>query len=365
MKENIIKVFSIKNNNTGNSSQRIEIVDFLRGGAMVLVLLHHSGFPLGDYILAFHMPFFFILSGFFEKIRGVSASGLPFKAYVLKRFKRLIIPYIAFELINLVIWYIRCLVVQETIPVFSSLLSIVLCYNTKEYTGLCGRLWFLPCMFVSNILFWIISRFIKTRVGMASVGCILFFVSWITSRVIPFRLPFTIDTAMMATAFILIGYIFSDVISYLLSHGHIGVDIILAVFMGGMLFSAYRTEMTQMWMFVNRYGNYILSVAAALGGSIAYIIIAKYLYCLFVRIPFLKEIVLWYSYNSLATFPVHLQIKCLALLTGLSLFSYWWVMFILMFILNIPIVNFVSNYLPCLLGQKKERVCNFELRWNY
>ena len=45
-------------------SNRIKILDFYRGAAMLLVLLQHSGIYFGKLILAFHMPFFFLLSGY-------------------------------------------------------------------------------------------------------------------------------------------------------------------------------------------------------------------------------------------------------------------------------------------------------------
>lgn len=59
-------IFSIHDNSI---AKRDYLIDFLRGSAMILVLLHHSGFPLGSVILAFHMPLFFILSGYIEFIR--------------------------------------------------------------------------------------------------------------------------------------------------------------------------------------------------------------------------------------------------------------------------------------------------------
>lgn len=39
---------------------RIDIIDYIRGGAMLLVIVQHCHF-LSTEILAFHMPLFFIL----------------------------------------------------------------------------------------------------------------------------------------------------------------------------------------------------------------------------------------------------------------------------------------------------------------
>lgn len=44
--------------------RRIEWIDQLRGMAVILVILHHAGLRgFGRFILAFHMPLFFFISG--------------------------------------------------------------------------------------------------------------------------------------------------------------------------------------------------------------------------------------------------------------------------------------------------------------
>lgn len=73
----IKSIFTISNNK--QLSSRIEILDFLRGAAMILVLLHHAGVPLWYYIQAFHMPFFFLLSGYISCVREDSITKLSIK----------------------------------------------------------------------------------------------------------------------------------------------------------------------------------------------------------------------------------------------------------------------------------------------
>ena len=88
MFDTIKTIFSIKGNNIVRAGEeRVELIDFLRGGAMILVLLHHSGFPLGKWILAFHMPFFFMLSGYTVAIKS-NRSQQQFGKFVIKKAKR-------------------------------------------------------------------------------------------------------------------------------------------------------------------------------------------------------------------------------------------------------------------------------------
>lgn len=296
------------------------------------------------------MPFFFILSGYTVAIKS-NRSQQQFGKFVIKKAKRLIIPYFSFEIINLLIWYIRCMVLGKSIHIVSPLISIVLCINTDAYSGLCGRLWFLPCMFVSSIFFYFCKRYISHNQGLICVTGICFFISWFTFKIIPWRLPFTIDTAFMATAFLLIGYWGKNTISFLLNKGHILIDVIICLLMLGMLYSTYRTDRAKMLMYINEYGDYIYSILGAIGGSFAYLLIAKYFYFFVSKISLFNNFVLWYSYNSLATFPVHLQIKCVLLLFGFSWTGIWWILFFVMLFGNIIVVNIISNYLPFLLGQ--------------
>lgn len=130
------------------------------------------------------------------------------------------------------------------------------------------------------------------------------------------------------------------------------IDIASAIILLGILYYTNRSNKAGMLMFINRYGEYIFSIVGAFAGSIAYVILAKYVYYLFRRIKFLENFVLWYSYNSLATFPVHLEIKCVLLLFGIPFIDMWWVLFLVMLLGNIIIVNVITNYLPFLLFQK-------------
>lgn len=68
MKENT----QIKKNlmSAQQTHQRDKFIDFARGLAMILVLWHHASLPGSAYILGFHMPLFFFLSGYLYRISG-------------------------------------------------------------------------------------------------------------------------------------------------------------------------------------------------------------------------------------------------------------------------------------------------------
>ena len=61
--EVIRNVFGIKQE---ENSKRIEYLDFLRGILILLVLYHHASAPFSVFVLQFHMPALFVLSGYTE-----------------------------------------------------------------------------------------------------------------------------------------------------------------------------------------------------------------------------------------------------------------------------------------------------------
>ena len=133
---------------------RIDLYDFSRGYAMLLVLLQHAGIPLWRYILTFHMPLFFFLSGIVSEGRKLPS----FKDYVWNRFKRLMIPYFLFGIVSVLIQYAIDVVMHRSLDVPAALLGIV----TGQYGFVpideSGIYWFLFVMFMA--LFFDIALFL-------------------------------------------------------------------------------------------------------------------------------------------------------------------------------------------------------------
>ena len=340
-----MKILSIK---TNTSFGRNQLIDFLRGGATFLVLLQHAAFPMGHYILAFHMPLFFMISGYLEYTTG-KLQASSFKTFLKKKFLRYIVPYFAFETINLLLWILRCLIEHEQLPGIESITAILTCTN-QSFTGLYGRLWFLPCLFFAEIYVWLILKWFKNN-RFAQILSILglFSLSFITTR-LPFKLFFTVDTAFFAAAFIMIGFCFGNAINVLLQKGNDIAKIVLACFGLGFLVYAHLDTGAYVYMYINSYGEYTVSICGAVFGCIAFFIIGEYLYRIIKRIALINNFVLWYGNNSLATFPVHLAIKAF-ILWYVPVLSPWYFLFPVMMILNVPIVNLITNYLPFFLGR--------------
>ena len=282
----------------------------------------------------------------------------PLKQYAKKRFVRLIVPYFTFEALNWIIWWVKCLIAGTNFPYLSSMMSIITCIN-NDYMGLYGRLWLLPCMFIADIYVWfILHYFRKNRLGLLVSILVLFVLSFFTSSIITWyveRLPFTLDTGLFAAAFLLIGYILGDLIKELTENGKQVLKVILALISLTYLAYGVARQSASVLMYINRYGEYTVSVCTAVSGIIAFFIIGSHMYrwimnCQWMEI--MKRFILWYGMNSLMTFPVHLGIK-IFLLDHLPLLSSWIPTFMIMLFLNIPIVNLITNCFPFMLGKIK------------
>lgn len=339
-----------------HEDQRIIILDYFRGLLMILVLLQHANAPGNAYILQFHMPAFFFLSGYTEFLINKEETVY---SYIKSRFRRLIIPYFAFEALLCMVYAFACILsrflfhkigINIAFNLLDSVLSIFLCLNTP-YKGFVGRLWFFPAMFFGSVFVRIIRELTRTSPHVRwGFMAILLVISYITSNYLTFRLPFAIDIAFLGAAFMLLGIQSGPYIEWMVNKSHLLLDITsLIVCSITIIIINYLCEPICL-MYKNMYNDYISMLIIAFLGTLTFLLLSKWILPVLQKISFLHKLVMWYSINSLTTFPVHLTIKIgmIAILKLLNSSS-WLILFASMLILNVPVTNFVNCYLPFLL----------------
>lgn len=329
---------------------------------MMLVLLQHADAPGSTYILQFHMPAFFLLSGYTEYQINHHQS---FIAHIKSRFTRLLIPYFLFEMINCNLYGLVYYVSQSGLPLIDSslpfhfkdaIISVFLCLNSP-YKGLYGRLWFLPAMFFSSIFVYSIRKMMSKSISAQWLSTsVLFFLSYYTSSILSNRLPFGIDIALLGSAFMMLGLLCGPYIEFILHPNHHKLDYALLLISVGLFSIINVTHEPLCLMYKNVYTDYVAMVVAALSGTLFFLILCYLVHPLLQKVPFIYQMIVWYSINSLITFPIHLTIKIgsIVILNYLGCSS-WLLLFTLMLTINIPISNFITLYCPFMLGKIANR----------
>lgn len=153
--------------------KRLDYFDMAKGFGSILVLLGHLQgdeffklspyiLPMCEWIFSFHMPLFFIVSGMLLCHRNDLEKDT--KTLVVKRFKGIMIPYFWFS-----IFYFSVVIYAL---IFGSIQPTTFYVNLWYVLGLYGMnvLWFLPTLFLSEILFIFITKKSYSKSGFLSGG---------------------------------------------------------------------------------------------------------------------------------------------------------------------------------------------------
>ncbi|HEX7819407.1 MAG TPA: acyltransferase family protein [Sphingobium sp.] len=134
---------------------RVEWVDAAKGIGILLVIAGHVWWrgPWRDMIYAFHMPLFFLLSGYMVKPQ-------PTLPLVVKQVRSLLVPFAAFSLlliaVDLLVEGARG--VRPIFPGFGTGIAAIL-LHTESLRGPFTILWFIPCLFFARIAWNGVARF--------------------------------------------------------------------------------------------------------------------------------------------------------------------------------------------------------------
>jgi len=192
--------------------KRIDIIDALKGYAIILVILGHvmafiepneikSNF-LFILIYSFHMPLLLALSGYL--VYGKSST--PIWAFIVKKFKGLFIPYF--------IWITIGLLVAGSFGTKQNAVSIIF-ESLYAYTNL----WFLPVLFFSFILLMFymrtvnfLSNFLKKNLSILVYLFSYLIIMWIFIAKPPVQGFLAIRWFSL---FVLVGYIIAEYKEYI------------------------------------------------------------------------------------------------------------------------------------------------------
>lgn len=247
---------------------RIAWIDVARGIGIILVIYGHAldAHSIRHLIYAFHMPLFFFLSGivFHHKKED---KFLPF---LKKNIRSILIPYFIFAFITWFWWIFEANTMSFKIGL-KQFESIFYGNGADGMLRFDNVLWFLPCLFVTRIMFYFVTKFAhddRRKIAASLIG--LSIIGYGVAQLLPnFILPFGTEIALTGIVYLGAGYLwntqseywkekFSKHSKYIFA-ASLTFCLIIAQF--NFQLSGYHIDFR-----INRYDNYFLFYAAAFSG---------------------------------------------------------------------------------------------------
>ena len=128
-------------------AERLSWLDVLKGIGIVLVAIGHiySNRVVYNWLYSFHMPLFFLAAGWVYKEKTILTD-------IKRRIQTIVVPYFSFGLLVLLYWQVIERRFRDSDMSFvESLIGLISgCYDNLDFNV---HLWFLPCFFVTVVLF--------------------------------------------------------------------------------------------------------------------------------------------------------------------------------------------------------------------
>ena len=137
-----------------SKSTRIDWIDYFKGIGIILVVIGHNFLPpdIRKWIYSFHMPLFFFVGGLTinpKRYKDISE-------FTKKKAVGLLIPYVAINLCTIATWVVFNKILGSSEVSLSTLLYGILYANNDKIPLLCGPSWFIPTLFLSEVVFYIL-----------------------------------------------------------------------------------------------------------------------------------------------------------------------------------------------------------------
>ncbi|MBP3635031.1 MAG: acyltransferase family protein [Bacilli bacterium] len=339
---------------------RNNVIDITKCIGILLVVLGHVLLDgnVKNIIYMFHMPLFFFVSGITFKYSY--NNDISFKDFARKKFKSIMIPYFIFIILSFIYWSLieRKIRNQFDISLVDNFINIFVCIIKDDLYASNIVMWFLPCLFTSQLLFYLIIKIKKhTRIILIVICGIVGYLFNFTKIV----LPYGIETSLIAVFYIYIGYIFD--ISKLKNKKNIVYNSIFSIFSMTICFICNH----KLSMLGHYYGNFILFLMGSFSGIFITLIISNAIDNLFNGK--VKKGLIYIGINSLIIMVCHEPIKRILVIfiskiTSVSVtilrtnLLYSLLITFLIIITMIPIIFIINKYLPFFIGKShsKEKI---------
>lgn len=328
-----------------DQKRRIEYIDLAKAFAIIFVLIGHtvsSDTFIKKVVYAFHMPLFMVLSGSLIRV-----SDRSFTTFLKDRALRLLVPYFIWAMIY---------------SPFSLRNLICITYGTRQTLEMASSLtslWFLPTMFISQcITYFFLKKALKKQAVILLPPLILFIVGIIASGRIEIGYPWGLDVAFVTVLFMISGNLLTERMQ------NTNVIVLSGCFVSCIF--AYTvslrfntTDLGYVLMANAIYGNPVLFLIGAYGGSVAIILISY----LLSKVDFpLKRCFLHVGQKTFGIFLIHkpivesLRVVMEKLGIGYNSFTGVLLITVIGLAISYGLAQLIEWIVPSLFGIKKDGI---------
>lgn len=276
-------------------NERVRYFDIAKGIAILCIIAGHMGNGIiNNFVFTFHVPIFFLISGYFLK------NNTSLKEFALKKYKQLIRPYmitcvcvivgvtlkdiiqtnsLEYLVSDVKTWFIASLYGSGTIE-----------YTSPFYMRQIGAIWFLLASFVAVI---IVRYCMDYRYGCIAV-CILAYVGYKTGTMV--WMPLSIQAGMTAAIFVYFGWVLKKYEFFKRSAPPVLVGTSAVIWLFGVLFCG------EFYIVRNHFGSGLFDIIVAVAGSYLVILLSKGIDS---KVKSLAGILEFYGKNTLLILCMH------------------------------------------------------------
>lgn len=338
---------------------RLDYVDVCKWLGISLVIFGHMKMPgeVLQWIYAFHMPLFFVLSGYTYRAQRID------KEFLIKKIKTIYVPSLLFALI-----FCRGEMSSWAYIAYGS-------RNALDMAGTYTVLWFLPCFFAAVLVFSLLMNIgnrSKHKAWILAAGVAVMLVGAKACEMLKggqpmiakIGYPLNFDMALVGAVFMVAGYYFRQMIDWINTQRQWLLIVTVVALFAVTGFTAFMNlpeslnpACAHVEMSVGAFGNWGLFFANALLMSMALIGLSVLVDKWVIR----KNLLLFIGQNSLTILCVHGTILLAASkvlpkmgLVGvddMSLMLQGIVSYVIVIAVSIPAILLIKRFVPNLVGK--------------
>lgn len=334
-------------------------LDTVKGLGIYLVVFGHlwytSYFPvINKAVYSFHMPLFFLISGFVIRNEDRESIG----AYIKKQTIRLFLPAFAFVIIFLPVYFL----IADGINLWETVKKICFWDGLVPFNSPC---WFLFVLYEAKILERLLN--ISSRyMWMKTAACMVsFLLGYVVYRVDIF-LPFGFDRCLVGLGFMIAGLCIKEIY---LRYQPIKVSWYIGLFYSIVLLLwitsgiCFNSTVSMYAFELGKYWNFVLS---GICGSLIFILLSY-------KINKSFSCFRWWAPNTIFIVCTHyFFVRVFWKITAIIGIQNTWVCDVMVIVFAVvlmccymPICKFINKFIPFLNGRRRKQNENREIGGNY